>query len=97
MPVAQLSNELRHQLTTGLKNVNERKSRGCANIKAALQQLSQAETGCKNVEDDIKLIAKRLVGTTLSILWEVFGVMSNCERKKVMKYSHFNFFSLHLK
>ena len=72
VPVADLSNELRHQLTTVLENLNAKKSRGCANIKSALQNLSQAEAGYENVEAQIKLIAKRLVSVTYPVLWEVF-------------------------
>ena len=66
MHIAKLGNEFRDQLSTELEKLDEKKSRGCANIKTVLKQLSQAETNCENVEAEIKRIAKRLVSTELS-------------------------------
>ena len=66
MHIAKLGNDFRDQLSTELEKLNEKKTRGCANLKPVMKQLSQAETNCENVEAEIKRIAKRLVSTKLN-------------------------------
>ena len=61
MPLAKLSNDLRHQLTAELNKLNEQKTKGCANVKAVIQQLSEAENDCENTEIEIEQFGKNLV------------------------------------
>ena len=61
VPLAKLSNDLRHQLTAVLNKLNERKTKGCANVKAVIQQLSEAENDCENTEIEIEQFCKNLV------------------------------------
>ena len=61
VPLAKLSNDLRHHLTAVLNKLNERKTKGCANVKAVMQQLSEAENDCENTETEIEQFGKNLV------------------------------------
>ena len=65
--ITEVEGELKKKLSAVLKDLQEKKERGCSNIKSALQNLREAEANCENIEREIAAQTEVLVSSTWTV------------------------------
>ena len=79
-------------MAVALKQLEEKKGRGCFNIKSALCDLSEAETNCEYIEKEVLAQAEKLVSFMLRItviqIGEILTCLPLCRIKNPQKPSY---------
>ena len=65
--ITEVEGELKKKLSAVLKDLKEKKERGCYNIKSALQNLSEAEFNVENIEKEIAAQTEVLVSSSWTV------------------------------
>ena len=60
LPIKQLTENLKDDLRTTMDTLNKKRQKGYNHIKQALRDLSEAESGCDKIKEEISAHAKKM-------------------------------------
>ena len=65
LPIKQLTENLKDDLRTTMDTLNKKRQKGYNHIKQALRDLSEAESGCDKIKEEISAHAKKMASNRI--------------------------------